>query len=254
MAAVPVDPRATTGFGSAAERYARGRPDYPEDAVAGVLRRLGVGADGTVLDLAAGTGKLTRTLAALVARVIAVEPSEGMLRVLREGLPGVDARAGDAAAIPVDDASVDAVFVAQAFHWFGTPAVCVEIARVLRPGGGFALVWNHEDWDDAGFDWLPAFRRLTQPHRDACGEFPAEQWQQAIADSGLFAPLEHAETGHVQRATGEHVVDLVASWSWIANLPDARRTELLDAIRELIGSDTRLALPYRTELHWTRLL
>lgn len=254
MAAVPVDPRAATGFATAAERYARGRPEYPEEAVAHLLRQLGVGADGAVLDLAAGTGKLTGTLAALVGRVIAVEPSEAMLGVLRERLPGVDARVGDAAAIPLDDASVDAVFVAQAFHWFGTPAVCVEIARVLRPGGGLALLWNHEHWDDAGFDWLPAFSQLTQPVRDACGEFPAEQWRQAIVDSGLFAPLQDADAEHVHRATGEGVVDLVASWSWIANLPDARRTPLLDAIRELIGADTELALPYRTELHWTHLL
>jgi SAM-dependent methyltransferase len=146
------------------------------------------------------------------------------------------------------------VFAAQALHWFGTPAVCAEIARVLRPGGGLALIWNREDWDDAGFDWLPAFRELTAPVRAAAGTFPAEDWQRAIADSGLFAPLETAGAEHVQRATGADVVDLVASWSWIANLPDARRAPLLDAIRDLIGADTELALPYRTELHWTRLL
>jgi SAM-dependent methyltransferase len=254
MAAMSVDPRAATGFGPAAQAYDRGRPEYPEEAVARVLRAVGVGAGGTVLDLAAGTGKLTRTLAALAGQVVAVEPSEGMLGVLRARLPGVDARAGDAAAIPLEDASVDAVFVAQAFHWFGTPAVCAEIARVLRPRGGLVVIWNRERWHDAGFGWLPAFQELTRPLREAAGAFPAEDWERAIADSNLFGPLERADAEHVQHATGEAVVALVASWSWIANLPAGRRSELLAAIRELIGADTQLALPYSTEIHWTRLL
>jgi SAM-dependent methyltransferase len=249
-----VDPRAATGFGPAAQAYDRGRPEYPDAAIARVLGALEVGADGTVLDLAAGTGKLTRTLAALVGRVVAVEPSEGMLGVLRERLPGVDARIGDAGAIPLEDASVDAVFVAQAFHWFGTPAVCAEIARVLRPGGGLAVLWNNERWSDAGYEWLPAFRELTEPVREAAGAFPAEAWERAIRDSGLFGSLDRVDADHVHRATGEDVVDLAASWSWIANLPDARRAELLATIRDLIGADTGLALPYRTEIHWTRRL
>jgi SAM-dependent methyltransferase len=146
------------------------------------------------------------------------------------------------------------VFVAQAFHWFGTPAVCAEIARVLRPRGGLVVIWNRERWDDAGFDWLPAFKELTRPLREAAGAFPAEDWERAIAESGLFGPLERADAEHVQPATGEAVVALVASWSWIANLPAGRRSELLAAIRELIGADTELALPYSTEIHWTRLL
>jgi SAM-dependent methyltransferase len=254
MAGMSIDPRAASGFGSVAEAYDRGRPEYPEAALASVLRAVGVGPGGTVLDLAAGTGKLTRTLAALAGRVIAVEPSEGMLGVLRERLPEVDARAGDAAAIPLEDDSVDAVFVAQAFHWFGTRAVCAEIARVLRPRGGLVVIWNREQWSDAGFAWLPAFNELTRPLRKAAGAFPAEEWERAVAESGLFEPLERADAEHVQYATGEDVVDLVASWSWIANLPGAQRSELLAAIRELIGAEAELALPYGTEIHWTRLL
>jgi SAM-dependent methyltransferase len=250
MAPVPVDPRAATGFAGSAGAYEHGRPGYPEDAVAGLLAGFGVPAGGAVLDLAAGTGKLTRLLAARVAHVVAVEPSEGMLAVLRDRLPGVDARAGTAEAIPLGDDAVDAVFVGEAFHWFGTPAVCREIARVLRPRGGLALLWNRDAWD---VPWLPEFRALTQPYRAAVGSFPAEDWQAAIRSSGLYEPLASGEARHVHRTTGAGVVDLVASWSWIANLPGDERYELLAAIRDLVGPDTRLELPYRTEIHRTRL-
>jgi SAM-dependent methyltransferase len=256
MAGVSLDPRAATGFAAAAEAYERGRPGYPEDAVAALLRVFGVGSDGTVLDLAAGTGKLTRLLPPHVARVVAVDASDGMLAVLHGLLPGVEARAGTADAIPLADASVDAVFVAEAFHWFGTPPVCREIARVLVPGGGLALLSNRERWSEDDLGWLPAFQALTRPHRDAAGAFPAEgdAWQRAIRDTGLFEPLERADARHVHHTTGAGVVDLVASWSWIANLPASRRAALLDAIRDLIGADTPLALPYETEIHWTRRL
>jgi ubiquinone/menaquinone biosynthesis C-methylase UbiE len=255
MAAMSVDPRAATGFADAAEAYERGRPGYPEAAVEELLATLGVPEDGTVLDLAAGTGKLTRMLAERVARVVAVDPSEGMLAVLRERLPDVDARAGAADAIPLEDGTADAVFVAEAFHWFGTPAVCREIARVLRAGGGLALLWNRERWDTAGLDWLPAFSALTKPYREAAGAFPAEgdAWRQAIRDSGRFEPLVSTTADHVHRTTGEGVADLVASWSWIANLESGRRARLLAQVRDLIGSDTGLELPYRTEIHRTRL-
>jgi ubiquinone/menaquinone biosynthesis C-methylase UbiE len=248
---VPVDPRAATGFANAADAYERGRPGYPEEAVADLLAAFDVPRGGAVLDLAAGTGKLTRVLAARVANVVAVEPSAGMLAVLRDRLPGVDARAGTAEVIPLGDGAVDAVFVGEAFHWFGTPAVCREIARVLRPHGGLALLWNRDAWD---FPWLPQFRALTQPYRDAVGKFPAEDWRQALRESGRFAPLESTEAAHVHRTTTAGVVDLVASWSWIANLPGARRAELLAAVRDVVGADTRLELPYRTEIHRTRLV
>jgi SAM-dependent methyltransferase len=253
MAAVTVDPRAATGFAAAADAYERGRPGYPDAAVRELVAALGVPAGGAVLDLAAGTGKLTRLLAPRVARVVAVDPSEPMLRVLRERLPGVEALAGTADAIPLADGAVDAVFVGEAFHWFGTPAVCREIARVLRPRGGLALLWNRERWSTAGLDWLPAFTALTRPYRVAAGTFPAEAWRDTIRSSGLFGPLESGQAAHVHHTTGAGVVDLVASWSWIANLPDTERLELLAAIRDIVGAETRLELPYRTEIHRTRL-
>src|SRR2546423_8736306 len=117
---MPVDPHAERGFGSGAEAYDRHRPGWPAEAVERALRELGLGRDSTVVDLAAGTGKLTRELLPRVARVVAVEPSGDMLRQLRELVPEVEALEGTADAIPLADASIDGVFVAEAFHWFAT--------------------------------------------------------------------------------------------------------------------------------------
>ena len=128
-------------FGSVADVYDRARPGYPDEAV----RWLVGDAPRRVLDLAAGTGKLTRSLVAAGHDVVAVEPAEEMLAHLRAAVPAAEALVGTAEAIPLPDASVDAVTVAQAFHWFDPPAALREIARVLRPDGALGLVWNTRD-------------------------------------------------------------------------------------------------------------
>ena len=165
-----VDPRAASGFGPAAEAYERGRPSYPPEAVERLAGALGLDAGSEVLDLAAGTGKLTRLLLPRFARVVAVDPSDGMLDVLRAELPEAEVRTGTAASIPLPDGAVDAVFVAEAFHWFGTEAVCREIARVLRPGGGLGLLWNRDDWTP--FAWRARFDALTKPLPRRGGHVP----------------------------------------------------------------------------------
>ncbi len=126
-------------FGRAAQEYERGRPEWPAAVVdlAGPLA-----ADATVLDLAAGTGKLTRLLVERLARVVAVEPDESMRALLQARVPGAEAVAGSAEAIPLADASVDAAFVAEAFHWFDYQAALGELARVLRPGAPLVLLWS----------------------------------------------------------------------------------------------------------------
>jgi SAM-dependent methyltransferase len=252
---VTVDPRAATGFAGAVEAYERGRPAYPADAVANLAREFRLTPTSTVLDLAAGTGKLTRLLLPLVGRVIAVEPAQAMLAALHERLPAVDARAGTAEAIPAADGSVEAVFVGEAFHWFGTVQACREIARVLSPGGGLALLWNRERWDEAELPWLAAFGALLEPYRLAAGPFPAgdDRWMGALQDSERFPALSCAEVDHVHRSSADGVVALVASWSWIANLPDQERAALLTDVRALVGDEPELALPYRTEVFWTHV-
>src|SRR5918912_750908 len=142
---MPVDPHAERGFGSGAEEYERHRPGWPPEAIERALAELGIAPGATVVDLAAGTGKLTRELVPRVARVVAVEPSADMLGRLEVVVPEAEAVAGTADAIPLADASADGVLVAEAFHWFATPAAVAEIARVLRPGGGLALLWNLYD-------------------------------------------------------------------------------------------------------------
>lgn len=258
-----VDPRAASGFGAAAAAYDRGRPSYPPEAVARLARRFGLGPESPVLDLAAGTGKLT---SALPGRVIAVEPTAAMLEVLRARLPEVDARAGTAEAIPVEDASVEAVFVGEAFHWFRTREACAEIARVLVPGGGLALLWNRAEWDD--LPWHAAFVALSQPYREAAGAFPADDWRDELDATGRFAPRQEADVEMVHRTDLEGFVALVSSWSWIAGLPAGERAAFLGRVRELVADapdlvpcgpvrraaprDAELRLRYRTEIHWTR--
>ena len=247
-----VDPRAASGFGAPApvSAYERGRPTYPQQAIDHFVRAFALTEHSIVLDLAAGTGKLARLLAPRVGRLIAVEPSPAMLAELRRRLLGVEARRGAAEAIPLEDASADAVTVGQAFHWFQAAPASKEIARVLRPGGGLGLIWNHEKWD---LPWADEFRALTHPYRVAAGPFPADDdaWKDALAQSALFTPLRSAEFAHVHRVAADEFVALVASWSWIANLPVAERTDLLAQVRHLAGAHPQLALRYRTEVHWT---
>jgi SAM-dependent methyltransferase len=251
--AVTVDPRAGSGFASGVNAYVRGRPSYPSHAIVELARAFGLTAASTALDLAAGTGKLTRLLLPVVGRVIAVEPSQAMLAELREQLPAVDARPGTADAIPSADDSVDAVFVGEAFHWFRTAPACREIARVLSAGGGLALLWNRARWTAADLPWLPAFDDLVRPHREAAGPFPGEQWKRALEETRLFAPLSSAGSDHVHRISADDFIALVASWSWIANLPDDQRAAVLRRVGGLVGDQPKLTLRYRTEVYWTRL-
>jgi SAM-dependent methyltransferase len=252
---VTIDPRAATGFANRADVYDRVRPSYPRVAVATVARSFGLSDASTALDLAAGTGKLTRVVVELVGRVIAVEPSQPMLAELRAQLPRVDAISGTAEAIPLVRDSVDAVFVGEAFHWFDAAEACREIARVLRPGGGLALLWNRARWTEADLPWLPTFDALVKPYRQAAGPFPAERerWTVPLQETRLFAPPSSAETDNLHRLSADDFVALVGSWTWIANLPDQERADVLAAVRDLLGDQPSVTLRYRTEIHSTHL-
>lgn len=256
MEPMTVDPRAASGFGGDVEAYERGRPGYPAAALQRLAGAFHLTPQSTVLDLAAGTGKLSRSLVPLVGRVLAVEPSSAMLDELRKQVPGIDARQGTAEAIPLPDGCLDAVFVGQAFHWFQAAAAFEEIARVLEPGGGLALLWNHARWTEAELPWVERFGALVEPRRIAAGPFPAgdDNWKPALEQSHRFEPLQEARFSHVHQIGIEDFLALVASWSWIANLPDQECADLLAQVRELAGKDAVLALPYETEVNWTRRL
>ena len=242
---------AATGFGRAADDYERGRPGYPDAAVAWLVDRLAVRPGRTVLDLAAGTGKLTRQLAATGATIVAVEPIEEMRRKLEEALPQVRALDGTAEAIPLPDDSVDAVAVAQAFHWFRGEEALAAIHRVLRPGGRLGLIWNARD---ESVEWVAQLGKIIDRFRGDVPSFREQAWMDPFVAGDLFAPLEKHECGFVQELDEDAFLARVSSISFIAVLPSAEREEVLSDVRRLLARHAErsrkgvFALPYRTEV------
>lgn len=201
-------------FGSVAEAYDRGRPAYPADAVAW----LAGGEAKVVLELGAGTGKLTRQLVDQGHAVFATEPDEAMLAILRERVPEVSAKVATAEEIPANDRSVDVVVVAQAFHWFDHEAALEEIARVLKPGGHVALAWNSRD------ERIPWVRRMG----DILGREDLDTSSaQQLVQSALFGFMEEASFKHWQEVNRESILDLARSRSSFATMDDAEREERL---------------------------
>jgi SAM-dependent methyltransferase len=238
-----VDARARS-FDRAADEYERGRPEWPEEA----LDVLDIRADATVLDLGAGTGKLTRLLVKRYARVIAVEPLDRMRGLLEELVPGAEALAGRAEQIPLPDASVDAVFVAEAFHWFGGDDAGREIARVLRPNGTLVLLWN--EGGGSPEPSLPEAFRARLRRRGAEFPYGDDRWRAAL-ERGPFSAIAEAAVENVHQLDRETMLASAASWSWIASLPDAEREhELAELATHL--PDGRWRVPLRTEIFWTR--
>ncbi|MBY8880324.1 class I SAM-dependent methyltransferase [Actinacidiphila acidipaludis] len=235
----PGDPalraRRASSFGAEAAAYAEHRPDYPRDgvnwALAPVLSAPGptAGTALDILDLGAGTGKLTAVLTGLGHRVTAVEPDPAMLGELRVRVPEVRALPGGAEDIPLPDASVDAVLVGQAFHWFDQEKALPEIARVLRPGGVLAALWNSDD-DRVG--WIAELGRISSS-RVSFVEWPTTH---GITAHPAFSPVESTHVPHFQQRTAESLVANVATHSSILLLEPRERDEVLDRVREFLAS------------------
>ncbi len=246
-----VDRLAARAFDAMAEEYERGRPGWPAEAVAEVVERFGA---RRVLDLAAGTGKLTAVLAAVADEVVAVEPLDGMRRVLASRLPAVRVVAGTAEAIPLPDASVDAAFVAEAFHWFDLERATGELSRVVRPGGGLAVLWNHAQWEDQ--PWHDEVIALLEPHHQAVGGSRRANvpWREALEASGWFGPLTDVMLEHDQRTDRDGIVALLSSFSWIGGLPSGEREATLAAVRRVLEHHgvEAVTLRYRTTIVTTR--
>jgi len=202
-----------------------------------------------VLDLGAGTGKLTRLLTQRYRRVIAVEPLDGMRAILERVVPEAESHAGTAEAIPLADASVDAVFVAQAFHWFANDAAVAEIARVLRPGGVFALVWNEPDEERPSPLPEEYETYIRELHTAGMSIFEdAPPWQEVIG-RGPFGEVHEAAVPHDHVLDREGLLDNARSVSWVATLPDDERNAVLRRLDELL-TDGPFAIPNRGNIMW----
>jgi SAM-dependent methyltransferase len=237
--------------------YERGRPGWPR----AVLAAPGVPSAATVLELGAGTGKLTRLLVSRFGRVVAVEPAEAMRRLLVSFCPEAEAIAGSAEAIPLANASVDAVFAAEAFHKFDAERALAEIARVLRPRGTLVLMWNLPAGPTEPS--IAAVEQLLQrrgPDRAEVGYDPLDlnstryasgEWRLDFAKSP-FEELQEARLPNPQTVDREGLVSFFASMGWLADLPDAERLPLLDEMRSLLPAD-EYRRRWETYVHWTRL-
>jgi SAM-dependent methyltransferase len=238
-----VHPAAATGFARSVEAYERARPEYPPEAIAYLGAELDLRPGRTVLDLAAGSGKLTRPLAELGCEVIAVEPVAEMRAAI--GPAAASALDGTAEAIPLGDDSVDAVTVGQAFHWFDGPKALAEIERVLRPGGVLALVWNRRPVEASALH--AAITELIAPYRRDAPSHGSGVWREAFAGR----ELTERTFEFTQRLDADGLADRVGSTSFVAALDDERRLPLLDRVRAL-AAEGPVDVPYVCEIHLWR--
>ncbi|TNC27984.1 class I SAM-dependent methyltransferase [Amycolatopsis alkalitolerans] len=216
--------RRARSFGAQASAYAEHRPDYPLPAI-----RWGLPDRARhVLDLAAGTGKLTDGLLALGLRVTAVEPDPGMRAEFEQRHPGTAAFEGTAERIPLGEGAVDSVLVGQAFHWFDLDRALTEIARVTRPGGTVVALWNH---DDLSVPWVAEFSELTKT-----GVSRRFLWQRPdLPEHPGFEPFERRQFSHVQRRTAGTLIDTVATHSHMLTAPDEEREQVITRLRDFLA-------------------
>lgn len=250
---------AAQGFDANADAYEAARPSYPAEAVAHIVGHGSIGPGRRVLDLAAGTGKLTRLLMPTGAEVVAVEPVAGMRDRLVASLPDVEVHDGTAEALPLADRWFDAVTVAQAFHWFDPPVALAEIRRVLRPGGHLFLVWNTRD---RSHGWVRRFGDLLVED-DPDAERPYDSYYDVdyaavIAEAGGFTPVELWTHDWEQPCGPDLLVARAESASVVGALPPADKRRVLDGIRDLtrthpdLAGRDRFPFPYTTRVYRCR--
>ena len=233
-----MDEAARRGFAAAAAAYQTFRPGWPLEAVEAAFEGWEIDpSQGFVVDLAAGTGRLSEQLARVCPRVLAIEPVEEM----RAHIRGADALAGTAEDIPLEDATAHAVFVGEAFHWFDYSLALRELARILRPGGGLAVMWNNPAQDEEDLEVRQAIRELVRPYayhpkgRDLfAGDPRKERAWLSVPGWESFEPVRREEFFHEQEMSREGLVGLLGSWSFIAALDEPSRTEVLTSVNRLL--------------------
>jgi SAM-dependent methyltransferase len=233
--------RQAGSFGSAADAYERGRPPYPPEAVAWLLPE-----DArTVVDLGAGTGKLTRALRAAGREVLAVEPSSGMREEFSRVLPDLRVLDGTGESIPLPDSTADAVLCAQAWHWVAPERAVPEAARVLRPGGRLGLVWNLRD---VSVPWVAELEGILRHYAAA----PTED-RQVDRVVTPFGPVSRQDFHWSHPMTSARILDMISSRSYVITLDPAPRAELLRRVRALLEAHRPTELPYRAECYRSTL-
>jgi SAM-dependent methyltransferase len=236
---------AASAFGPAAADYERARPSYPPESIEILRREIGVGVGARVCDLAAGTGKLTRLLVATGAEVVAVEPVPGMREQLSEVLPEIEVLDGTAEAIPFGDGAFDAVTVAQAFHWFKFDEALAEIRRVLRPGGGLAILFNQRDERHA---WVKTWNEVIEWHARRISYYQTTDWTDVLGAGG-FTGVGHATVDWTQTLNRDLLASRVRSVSYIAEASSAVQQDYVDKVLALTeGFDETFPMPYVTHV------
>lgn len=267
-----VHPIAQSGFEKNVDAYERGRPEYPSHVIRDIFVRLqknNAGALHKILDLACGTGKLTKQLISHVdpttTTIEALEPASEMRAKFSSLYPDIICREGRADQMPYEDASFDTVFIGQAFHWFANEISLLEIGRVLRPGGWVVLVWNLEDND---VSWVGQLRQQYEQYEQNTPQFRLGLWRKVWekkkneknengekGEGGgaceLFTALQEEVHNHVLYVTREQTWDRVVSKSYISVLPEAEREALKQKCQQIIqnqfgDSNDLIAYPQKT--------
>ncbi|HEY8861893.1 MAG TPA: class I SAM-dependent methyltransferase [Candidatus Limnocylindria bacterium] len=253
MSPEPLHDYVSRGFAPTTELYERIRPEYPDAAIDILVQELGIGRGRIVVDVGAGTGKLTRALVRTGATVIAVEPLAEMRDRLAESVPLAVPFEGTAEHMALRDGSAHAITVAQAFHWFDGDRALGEFHRVLAPGGRIGLIWNVRDRRRA---WVAAFDALVDAVDPERPDHQTGRWRAAFERTALFGPLEERTVEHAQTLTPAEITERAATVSSIASLPDRRREAVLDRFRELAAAHPEIrgrqtvTLPYLTKVYW----
>ncbi|MEU4344090.1 class I SAM-dependent methyltransferase [Nocardia sp. NPDC023852] len=247
VAATSLRAERANSFGAHAAAYAEHRPDYPAAAIQWALKPIAHKQAPVVLDLGAGTGKLTEGLLAAGATVIAVEPDAEMRAELVRRLPEVTTYDGAAESIPLPNSSVDAIVAGQAFHWFDQQRAFPELARVLCDGGVFAALWNT---DDMRVDWVAGLARVARS--DTSSPLP-KSGDDELPAHALFQDFEHAEFPHAHRRTAESLAATIGTYSYTLVVSAQQRTDVLGRITDYLRSrpetvEGEFDMPLRTQV------
>jgi SAM-dependent methyltransferase len=235
--------------------YEAGRPDYPPALAQVLIDEIGVTPESVVLDLAAGTGKLTRAVLPLVGKVIALDPAASMLNALRASLPATRLVAGRAEVIPLRDSALDSVLVGNAFHWFRADQALAEVTRVVRSGGSLAVVWNIPEFERAAASQIGELLVALAPYRGSRyggDEFLSGRWLECFERSPDLGPLGVHRLEYDFPWTREGLRAYVASWSSFATLGEPVRTEVLSTVAQILADASEpVWVPHRFDAYWT---